>query len=238
MNDIYENFKLNNLSLLHPDSLPLPEPPQKITRETKYNNNLLDSAFDTRDICDIQSPTPTSILDLKRSISSDFCEDGCEYISSPEDTNSLEYSNDNLKNLEMDIGNGYMPYIKEEWTRNMCENAWHAINLTKNWDFVSQPINSFILSDDKRINIISDKMTELGYDGHTRSSFGCTMRNMQYLAQNGLEKFKLLFKDEEEYNPVLKSVIKEIKNNLNKNTLERGTTGSFGNMSFTYMGGF
>jgi hypothetical protein len=33
-------------------------------------------------------------------------------------------------------------------------------------------------------------MEELGYGGHSGASFGCTMRNMQYLAEHGEEKFK------------------------------------------------
>jgi hypothetical protein len=33
-------------------------------------------------------------------------------------------------------------------------------------------------------------MVELGYNGHSGSSFGYTMRAMQYIAQNGEEKYK------------------------------------------------
>ena len=47
-----------------------------------------------------------------------------------------------------------------------------------------------MLSRDERILIITKKMEELGYKGHSGFSFGWTMRNMQYLAQNGVEKFK------------------------------------------------
>lgn len=91
------------------------------------------------------------------------------------------------------IGDGNMEYIKNINTRYMCTNAWKAITFTNNWDFVAQDIESFMWSDDPRIDIITEKMIEIGYDGHSGSSFGCTMRNMQYLVQNGEEKFKKLF---------------------------------------------
>ena len=75
----------------------------------------------------------------------------------------------------------------------MMTNAWQAITFSNNWDFVTQDIDSFMWSDDPRIDKITEKMCELGYDGHSGSSFGCTMRNMQFLAQKGEEEFKKLF---------------------------------------------
>lgn len=62
--------------------------------------------------------------------------------------------------------------------------------MTENWNFVKQPIESFSWSNDPRINIISNKMVELGYNEHSGSSFGYTMRAMQYISQNGEEKYK------------------------------------------------
>ena len=91
------------------------------------------------------------------------------------------------------IGDGKFEYITDIFEREMLVNAWQAITLTNNWDFVAQDINSFMWSQDSRIDDISRKMEELGYDGHSGASFGCTMRNMQYLVQNGEEKFKELF---------------------------------------------
>lgn len=74
--------------------------------------------------------------------------------------------------------------------RAMFANAWQAITLTENWDFVKADIESFMWSDDPRIDIISSKMEALGYNGHSGASFGYTMRTMQYIARNGEEKFK------------------------------------------------
>ena len=36
-------------------------------------------------------------------------------------------------------------------------------------------------------------MADLGYDGHSGSSFGITMRNMQFIALHGLEEHKKIW---------------------------------------------
>jgi hypothetical protein len=94
------------------------------------------------------------------------------------------------KQVRINKGDGNMDYIKDRNSREMLENAWKAINLTETWDFVYQPTESFMMSRDDRIWIITRKMEELGYNGHSGFSFGWTMRNMQYLAKNGVEKFR------------------------------------------------
>lgn len=91
------------------------------------------------------------------------------------------------------IGDGKMEYIKNPNTREMFTNAWKAITFSNNWDFVSEDVESFMWSNDPRIDQISEKMEEFGYNGHSGNSFGYTMRNMQFLVQNGVEDFKKLF---------------------------------------------
>jgi hypothetical protein len=113
--------------------------------------------------------------------------------SSKYSLDSLEYSSENIPNLN--IGDGNFDYIKDNWERIMLENAWQAITQTNTWDFVIQDNHSFMWSKDPRIDIISEKMEELGYIEHSGSSFGCTMRNMQYLAKNGVDKFKQIFEE-------------------------------------------
>ena len=92
--------------------------------------------------------------------------------------------------VEENIIPGQFYYIKEDWIKNMLVNAWQAITLTELWDFVKQDIDSFMFSNDPRVKIIYDKMEKLGYTGHSGSSFGCTMRTMQYIATHGEKKFK------------------------------------------------
>jgi hypothetical protein len=91
---------------------------------------------------------------------------------------------------EENIVPGQFDYVKDSWTRDMLINAWQAINITETWDFVKQDIDSFMFSNDPRVNIIYNKIEELGYTGHSGASFGFTMRTMQYIATHGERKFK------------------------------------------------
>jgi len=94
----------------------------------------------------------------------------------------------NIVNEEEFIS-GKFEYMNEN-ERVMFVNAWQAITLTDNWDFIKEDTKSFMFSDDPQIDIISKKMVELGYDGHSGSSFAITMRVMQYIAKYGEQKFK------------------------------------------------
>jgi hypothetical protein len=47
-----------------------------------------------------------------------------------------------------------------------------------------------MFSNDPRVNIIYNKIEELGYTGHSGASFGFTMRTMQYIATHGERKFR------------------------------------------------
>ena len=87
---------------------------------------------------------------------------------------------------------GTFDYIKPKDAsyKEILINAYQAIMQTETWDLVRQPCESFMFSKDPRIAIICEKMAELGYDGHSGSSFGCIMRDMQYIAVNGEEKFR------------------------------------------------
>ena len=102
----------------------------------------------------------------------------------------LEYSN---SQDSLNVGDGNFDYIEDINERKMIENAWRAISQTNMWEFVAQKIDSFMFTTDSRVNIISKKMEELGYHGHSGLSFGCTMRNMQYLVQYGEEKYKKMY---------------------------------------------
>jgi len=84
-------------------------------------------------------------------------------------------------------------FVSDNTERTMLTNAYNAISQTESWDFVSSDIESFSFSDDNRLHKISSMMIKLGYDGHSGISFGWTMRSMQYIGRNGLEKFKSLY---------------------------------------------
>ena len=80
----------------------------------------------------------------------------------------------------------YIPW----YDREVYANAWKAVTETETWEFVKNyDVGSFMLSTDTRVHMIASKMVELGYDGHSGSSFGCIMRVMQYIAKYGEQKF-------------------------------------------------
>jgi hypothetical protein len=85
---------------------------------------------------------------------------------------------------------GKFEYVECTHTREMLANAWQAINLTETWDFVRMPIESFMMSRDGRIWVITAKMEDLGYNGHSGCSFGWTLRQMQFIAQYGEVRFR------------------------------------------------
>lgn len=84
---------------------------------------------------------------------------------------------------------GKFLYIPDEHSREMLVNAWNAITEVDMWDYMRNNCYSYMFSNDKEIFIISNKMAELGYNGHSGCSFGWTMRQMQYIAQHGEEKY-------------------------------------------------
>jgi len=87
---------------------------------------------------------------------------------------------------------GKFDYIKPKDSnyKVMLVNAYQAVTQTESWDLVKQDRESFMFSKDQRIRIIYKKMEELGFGLHSPSSFGCIMRDMQYIAVYGEENFR------------------------------------------------
>jgi hypothetical protein len=84
-------------------------------------------------------------------------------------------------------------YVEDIHYRLMLQNAFQSISETNTWGFVKKDHHAFMFCSEPEIYKIINKMAELGYEGHSGCSFACTMRTMQYLIQNGEEKFKELF---------------------------------------------
>jgi hypothetical protein len=91
------------------------------------------------------------------------------------------------------MNNEIFNYVNDKHIQEMFLNAYQSIQLTETWDFMKQDIDSYTWSRSKEVKIISNKMSELGYNYHSGSSFGFTMREMQFIAQNGLEAHKIFW---------------------------------------------
>ena len=81
-------------------------------------------------------------------------------------------------------------YLNNQNYQEMFLNAYQAIQLTETWTFMKKDIYSYMWNNSNEVKLISNKMSELGYHYHSGSSFGWTMRQMQIIAQNGLEAHK------------------------------------------------
>lgn len=74
-------------------------------------------------------------------------------------------------------------------TKEMLSDAYNAISQNELWDYMKtyEPNNGFMFSQPTseilRIN------RSLKYDGHSGASYGCTMREMQFIAKNGWESY-------------------------------------------------
>lgn len=80
--------------------------------------------------------------------------------------------------------------IKDNHMREMLVNAYKAVSAVEAWEWLRNfNEESFMFSQSEKIRIISRKMEELGYSGHSGASFGMTMRQMELIAKHGKDKF-------------------------------------------------
>jgi hypothetical protein len=79
--------------------------------------------------------------------------------------------------------------------RKMYQTAFDAITQLELWQYMRNfDQESFTFCLDTEVIRISKKISELGYDGHSGTSFGCTMRAMQYIAKEGMDNFKTMYR--------------------------------------------
>jgi hypothetical protein len=91
------------------------------------------------------------------------------------------------------FGDGKFCFI-DEYLRPYLENAHWAITQCELWDWLrrySPPDGKgFMFSTTPELERINKKMFEQDIaGGHSGSSYGCTMRAMEYIAKNGYEKY-------------------------------------------------
>jgi len=97
----------------------------------------------------------------------------------------------NLYSIEnTNIIPGKFGYIKDESTKIMLVTAWKAITMLELWDFVEEEDEAYMISTNPKVFEIYRKIEELGYNGHSGSSFAFIMRIMQYIAKYGEAEFK------------------------------------------------
>ena len=81
-------------------------------------------------------------------------------------------------------------YLDDNNMRQMFETAYQAITITELWDYMKKDVDNYMFNSDGEVQRIYSKIEELGYTGHSGSSFGYIMRHMQFIATNGIENHK------------------------------------------------
>ena len=79
--------------------------------------------------------------------------------------------------------------INSTFEADLLNDAYQAITKANAWDFVRDfdADGGFMFSSDPKLTAIQKHMACL--DDHSGASYGIIMRNMQYIARNGLEAF-------------------------------------------------
>ncbi len=85
---------------------------------------------------------------------------------------------------------GDFSVITEQSSREMLTDAYKAVTEAGAWEIVAQDPGEggFMYSETARENL-ADVNTRIKYDGHSGASYGWTMRQMQYIAKYGWEKY-------------------------------------------------
>jgi len=83
-------------------------------------------------------------------------------------------------------------FIISKNDRTMYETALTAITHLELWAFMKNfpEHEHFMFSSSPEVSRIYNKIEELGYTGHSGSSFAYTMRVMEYIAKNSIAKFR------------------------------------------------
>lgn len=94
-----------------------------------------------------------------------------------------------------DFIKGQFDYIKNNSEKRMLQTAYQAINILELWNYMKEDPgqNGFVFSGDVRVRKIFNKIEELGYQGHSGSSFGCVLRDMQIIAQKGEKEYRKIY---------------------------------------------
>jgi hypothetical protein len=89
------------------------------------------------------------------------------------------------------LGDGQYEFI-DGGSRIMYTTAHAALTQLELWNFVKKDPGSggFMFSNAPEVIQIYAKVEQLGYLGHSGSSFGSILRSMQYIAKHGYDNFK------------------------------------------------
>ena len=88
---------------------------------------------------------------------------------------------------------GDFSFLRDETSRRYANDTYQAVTKAEAWDLLKEDPGDggFMFSADKRYKVIQAKM-EFGGE-HSGSSYGWSMRQVQYIAQHGWNAYVALF---------------------------------------------
>jgi hypothetical protein len=87
---------------------------------------------------------------------------------------------------------GDFTFMPNEMYRDMFSDMYRAVTVTKNWNNLKRYVpkdGGFTYGD--RPDWLEQINSAMQYDGHSGSSYGATMRHIDYIAKHGWEDFML-----------------------------------------------
>jgi hypothetical protein len=85
-------------------------------------------------------------------------------------------------------------FISNEHTRSLVINGYNAVNQLELWSWMKKfkpGDDGFMFSEHPNVSMIGMKMESLpDAPGHSGGSFALTMRHLEYIAKNDMEKYK------------------------------------------------
>ena len=97
------------------------------------------------------------------------------------------------------FGDGSFEFVKDEQYRKFLQSAHNAITICELWTWFQtyspDPNRGFMWSTSPELRKLNEQMHKDPYNGnHSGSSYGSIMRDMEYIAKKGYDKFAKDFK--------------------------------------------
>jgi hypothetical protein len=98
----------------------------------------------------------------------------------------------------MSYSRGDFSFLKSDSEKAMLEDAMQAMErVAGSWDYLAQPDvpsqeTGFMFSKDALLSKIGNEVDKEGLIGHSGSSYGWTMRQIEFIAKNGWEAYVTL----------------------------------------------
>jgi hypothetical protein len=82
-------------------------------------------------------------------------------------------------------------FIIDIHQKRMIDSAIQAVNNLELWIWLRDVnMESFMISNDPNVMRIYNEIENVGYNGHSGASFGCTMRQMEFIAKNSFDTYR------------------------------------------------